>query len=78
MKAVNELRLHHRRGGRGPAFMAAPDRVDQLEIIEIASGEIVLFWDLAPRDAARRARVMTEDLQTLETIDFLAKWSGDL
>jgi hypothetical protein len=78
VKAVNELRLHHRRGGFGPAFLAPPDRVDQLEVIEIASGEIVLFWDLAPRDAARRARVMTEDLQTLETIDFLAKWSGDL
>jgi hypothetical protein len=78
VKAVNELRLLHRRGGRGPAFLAAPDRVDQVEVLEIASSEIVLFWDLPPRDAVRRVRAMTEDLQTLETIDFLAKWSGDL
>jgi hypothetical protein len=76
VKAANELRLLHARGGRGPAFLAAPGRVDQLEVIEIASGETVLIWDLEPREATARARLMREDLQTLETIDFLAKWSS--
>jgi hypothetical protein len=76
VKAANQLRLLHARGGRGPALLARPDRVDQLEVLEIASGETVLFWDLEPREATRRARLMREDLQALETIDFLAKWSG--
>ena len=77
MKANRVYRVIVTRAGAAPSFLADPDRVDQVEVVGVESGEVELFWDLAPRDAARRARAMTEDLQTLETIDFLAKRSGD-
>ena len=47
MKANREYELIVRRGGRGPAALADPDRVDQVEIVEIATGEVALFWDTA-------------------------------
>ena len=48
VKANREYELIVRRGGRGPAALADPDRVDQVEIVEIATGEVALFWDTAP------------------------------
>ena len=43
------------RGGLAPAVLADPERVDHLEVIEIDSGEVVLFWDRTPREASRLA-----------------------
>lgn len=58
-----------------PTVLADPARIDHLEVVEIASGEVVLFWDL-PTDAARRmARRLREDLASLEADDFMATWS---
>ena len=42
-----------------PAALADPGRVDQVEIVEIATGEVALFWDTAPaqtRPALARAQ----------------------
>jgi hypothetical protein len=77
-RARDALRLIVRRGGMAPAWLAAPGRVDHVEVVEIAGGEVVFFWDLSPRDAARLTRAMREDLGRLEAGDFLAKWSGPL
>ena len=54
MKANREYELIVRRGGPRPAALADPDRVDQVEIVEIATGEVALFWDTPrrPRPAA--------------------------
>ncbi len=74
MRANRAYELIHRGGGRGPALLAAPSRVDHLEIVEIDSGEVVLFWDL-PTDVARRvARQMREDLAQLEADEFIEAW----
>jgi hypothetical protein len=62
------------REGRGPAFLAAPDRVDRVEVVEIDGGEVVLFWELEPRAATRLARALREDMGRLEADDFIAAW----
>ena len=74
MRANREYELLVRRGGRGPALLARPDRVDHVEVIEIASGEIALFWDTVPAQTGRLARALRADLAQLESDAFLAKW----
>jgi hypothetical protein len=74
VKANREYELIVRRGGRGPAALADPDRVDQVEIVEIASGEVALFWDTAPAQTRRLARALKADLAQLEAEDFVRRW----
>jgi hypothetical protein len=76
MRANRAYRLIVTRAGRAPAWLASADRVDHLEIVDVDSGEVVLFWDCAPRDATRRARRLREDLLQLEAGDFIAKWGS--
>jgi hypothetical protein len=70
------LRLLRGRGGRLPAFLAGPERIDRLEIVDIETVETVLFWDRGAREANRMARMLQADLAQLELEDFLAKWSA--
>jgi hypothetical protein len=74
VRANREYDLIVRRGGRGPALLAGPDRVDQVEVVEIATGEVVLFWDTPPTRTGRLARALRADLSQLEAEAFLAKW----
>jgi len=74
MKANREYELMVRRGGRAPALFAGPDRTDHIEVIEIATGEIALFWDTAPTQTGRLSRALRADLAQLESGAFLAKW----
>jgi hypothetical protein len=48
---------------------------DTVEVVGIADGETLLLWDLAPRQVRRFARVVREDLNTLEADDFMARWT---
>ncbi|MEA2154166.1 MAG: hypothetical protein QOE11_306 [Solirubrobacteraceae bacterium] len=73
MRANRSYRLLHTRANRLPARMD-PTRIDHLEVVEVASGEVVLFWDLAAPEAARRARRLREDLAGLDEGEFLARW----
>jgi hypothetical protein len=75
MKANRAYRLIVRRGGWMPAALADTDRVDHIEVVEVDSGEVVLFWDCPPQIAARRARAVRADLSQLEDHEFLARWS---
>ena len=74
MKANREYELIVRRGGRGPAALADPERVDQVEIVEIATGEVALFWDTAPAQTRRLSRALKADLAQLEAEDFMRRW----
>ena len=74
MKARSEYELVVRRGGRAPALLADPERVDSIEVLEIASGEVVLFWDTLPAQTGRLARALRTGLVQLEAAAFLAKW----
>jgi hypothetical protein len=51
-----------------------PDRIDQVEIVEIATGEVALFWDTAPAETRRLTRALKTDLAQLEAADFLRRW----
>jgi hypothetical protein len=73
--AKHDYRLIVTRGGRTPSVFADPRRADSIEIVGIASGEVVLFWDCAPREASRVAREIRRDLARLDAAEFLARWS---
>lgn len=45
-----------------------------IEVIEIDTGEIALFWDLHPSQTGRMARALRADLAQLQADEFLAKW----
>jgi hypothetical protein len=74
MKAHRAYELRITRGGRGPALFAPPDRLDRIEVVEIDSGESLLFWELEPRAASRLARAMREDLGRLDADAFITAW----
>lgn len=74
MKANRAYELKATRSGSAPAWLADPGRVDHVEVVEIDSGEVVLYWDLTPRDARRLARRLREQLSQLEAGEFIAAW----
>jgi hypothetical protein len=74
VRAGRAFEVKHVRGGVAPAVLAAPDRIDHVEIVEIASGEVELLWDLPPADAKRVVRRIREDLANLEADEFIAAW----
>jgi hypothetical protein len=75
MRANRAYRLIVRRGGWAPALLADPTRVDHIEVVEIDSGEVVLFWDLPPQEAARRARALRADLAQLQDNELIPRWA---
>jgi hypothetical protein len=76
VKANRAYRLITRRGGRTPASFADPGRVDHLEVVEVASGEALLSWDLPPLRAVRLARALRADLSQLAPEEFVERWLG--
>jgi len=75
MKANRAYRLIVTRGGLAPAMLADASRVDHVEVVEVDSGEVVLFWDFAPQAASRMARALRADLSQLQAEEFIARWS---
>jgi hypothetical protein len=75
VRAGRAYRLLIRRGGALPASLASPDRIDHVEVVEVGSGEVVLFWDCSPRDASRLARALRADLAGRDAEEFIARWS---
>ena len=75
MSARRSYRLIVTSGGRLPAFLAGGGRVDHVEVVEIDSGEVVLFWDCEPGQATRMARALRVDLAQLSDAEFIARWS---
>ena len=73
MKANRTYELLVRRSGHGPAFLD-PGRVDHVEVVDIGSGEVVLFWDTTAAQTGRLARALRADLARLDAAAFLAKW----
>lgn len=75
MKANRAYRLILTRGGRAPALLANADRVDHIEVVEIDTGEVILFWDRPPQAASKLARALRADLAQLQDEEFLARWA---
>jgi hypothetical protein len=62
------------RAGRGPALLRGPGELDHVEVVEIESGEVVLFWDTTPAQTGRLSRALKADLAGLEADEFFARW----
>jgi hypothetical protein len=75
VKANRAYRLIVTRAGRAPALLADPGRIDHIEVVEIDSGEVVLFWDRPAQAASKLARALRADLAQLESEEFLTRWS---
>ena len=76
MKANHAYRLIVTRGGLAPALLADTTRTDHVEIVEVDSGEVVLFWDRPPHAASKLARALRTDLAQLEAEGFLERWGN--
>jgi hypothetical protein len=48
--------------------------VDHIEVVDVCSGEVLLFWDLPPLRAVRLARALRADLSQLEPTAFRERW----
>ncbi|MDE3069455.1 MAG: hypothetical protein KGJ43_01875 [Acidobacteriota bacterium] len=77
MRANRAYRLIVKRGGWMPAALADPGRVDHVEVVDLASSEVLLFWDLPPRAAARLVRALRADLARLEPAAFRERWDAE-
>ena len=71
MRANRAYELIVHRQGR---FFRPSDALEQVEVIEIDTGEVLLFWDTRPRDTGKLARALRADLAQLDADEFLAKW----
>jgi hypothetical protein len=74
VKANRAFELKVRRSGRGPALLRSPADVDHIEVLEIDTGEIALFWDTSPAQTGRLARALKADLAQLDAQEFMARW----
>jgi hypothetical protein len=76
VRANRAFRLIVAREGPEPAFWADPDRRDRIEVVSIGDGEIVFYWELAPKDATKLVRQLREDLVALDEHEFIDAWLG--
>jgi hypothetical protein len=74
VKANREYRLLHGKAGRLPSRLAPPERYDQIEIVEVATMETVLLWDVPARDVPAVMRELRADMAQLDGEAFIAKW----
>ncbi len=76
MSAARDLAVVHRRASRLPAFLQPEPGVDQVEVVEVASGEVVLFWDVPAPEAKRWVAELRHDLHRLGTEELLGHWGA--
>jgi hypothetical protein len=74
MKANRAYHLIVRRDGREPAFLSDPHRLDRIEVVSVDDGEVILYWNVAPKQASRLLRLLRTDLATLDAEEFFDKW----
>ena len=74
MRANRAYELIVSRGGREPAFMSDPNRTDRIEVVSIDDGEVILFWQLGVKEAAKLLKLLRADLISLDAEEFFDKW----
>ncbi len=67
MRAKNRYRLIVRSAGIDASAV---------EIVDIDTGEAVLFWDLLRRDAKTVTRMVRADLAELDDREFFERWAS--
>jgi hypothetical protein len=75
-KANRAFELIVKRGGHEPAFLADRTRLDRIEVVYIDDGEVVLFWELPAKQAAKLVKQLRADLVQLDPGDFIEAWEG--
>ena len=76
MRANRAYELTVSRGGLEPAFLAAEDRLDRIEIVSVDDGEVLLYWTVPAKLASRLLRELRADLAGLPAEEFIDKWAG--
>ena len=49
--------------------------MSMIEVLEVDTGEIALFWDVRPDQVRRFASALKSDLAQLDSNTFLDKWA---
>ena len=62
------------KANRAYELLVRKGRHEHVEIVEIDTGEVVLFWDTRVGDTGKLARALRTDLVALDADEFLAKW----
>ncbi len=76
MKANRAYHLIVSRAGIEPAFLADHDRLDRIEVTSVDDGEVVFFWHLPAKRAARLVKELRADLAGMQASEFFDKWVG--
>ncbi len=76
MRANRAFELLVSRDGSQPAFLADRRRLDRLEVVSVDTGEVMFYWELPARAAAKLERRLRADLVALDADAFLSAWSG--
>jgi hypothetical protein len=76
VKANRVFHLTVSRGGHEPVFLADRRRLDRIEVVSVDDGELLLYWDLPAKEAAKLVRQLRADLAGMEAEEFLALWEG--
>lgn len=74
MKANRAYHLTVTREGREPAFLSDPDRLDRIEVVSIDDGEVLLYWDVPPKQASKLLKLLRADLVSLDAEEFFDTW----
>ena len=74
MKANRLYHLIVSREGREPAFLSDPGRTDRIEVVSVDDGEVILYWELEPKQASKLLKLLRADLVSLESDEFFDKW----
>jgi hypothetical protein len=56
--------------------LSTPERHDRIEIVSIDDGEVILYWDLPAKPAAKLIRALRTDLAGLDANEFIARWDS--
>ena len=76
MTAFRDYDVIVTRTGIAPGRLAAADRFDHIEVVSVADLEVVRFWDVPARATGRMEASLREDLQRLESDEFISRWSA--
>ena len=74
MRANRAFHLIVSRSGHEPAFLAGRQRIDRIEVVSVDDGEIVLYWELPAKQAAKLLKTLRADLVGLEAEEFVSIW----
>jgi hypothetical protein len=50
--------------------------VDRIEVVSVNDGDLLLYWELGAKEAAKLVKQLRADLAGLEAEEFLAMWEG--